>query len=248
MTNNIKFVCVATETKLYLPYLKQLIPDLVILGLNTKWGGFFTKYRLFNEYLSNLNDDDIVCFLDAYDVLPTKNINTLYDKFISTIQKHPDTKMIVAYEKFNNVFIEDNIMQHFFGSVNGKRLNSGSYIGYVKNIKHILKYMIEKYNTNTSDDQVALTMYANEFSGEIYIDIDKDFFHADCNSSLSQIYINEKTNHTCIVHACGNSLMDEFLKTEHNIIVNYEDKIKYFIENAEGFYKKSMINISSVFK
>ena len=104
MANNIKFVCVATEMKLYLPYLKQLIPDLVILGLNTKWDGFFTKYRLFNEYLSNLNDNDIVCFLDAYDVLPTKNINTLYDKLISTIQNYPDTKMIVAYDKSNFVF------------------------------------------------------------------------------------------------------------------------------------------------
>jgi hypothetical protein len=244
MTNNIKFVCVATEMKLYLSYLKQLIPDLVILGLNTKWEGFFTKYKLFNEYLSNLNDDDIVCFLDAYDVLPTKNINTLYDKFISTIQKHPDTKMIVAYEKNNNVFLE-YAAEICFNSVNGIRLNSGTYIGFVKNIKNILKSMIDKY-ANTSDDQVALTQYANEFPGEIYIDINKEFFFL-LNDPLQQINITDN-NKSCFIHANGNGLMDEFLKKEHNIIVSDVNKIKYFIENAEGVCKKTVLYMSYIFK
>jgi len=245
MANNIKFVCVATEMKLYLPYLKQLIPDLVILGLNTKWDGFFTKYKLFNEYLSNLNDDDIVCFLDAYDVLPTKKINTLYEKFVSTIQKYPDTKMILAYEKFNNVFLEC-AAEVCFGSVNGIRINSGTYIGYVKNIKNILKSMIDKYNTNTSDDQTALTQYANNFPQHIYIDINKEFFFVCCDS-LQQINITNN-NKSCFIHANGNGLMDEFLKTEHNIIVNNVNKIKYFIENTEGVCKKTVLYMSYIFK
>ena len=67
--------------KLYLPYLKLLIPDLVILGMNTKWEGFITKYKLLLAYLNNINnaisDDDIICFIDAYDVLPTKRMNDL---------------------------------------------------------------------------------------------------------------------------------------------------------------------------
>ena len=44
--SDIKYVCVATEMKLYLPSLKQLIPDVVILGLHTPWEGFITKYKL----------------------------------------------------------------------------------------------------------------------------------------------------------------------------------------------------------
>ena len=33
----IHYVCVATESKLYFPYLKQLIPELVVLVMNMKW-------------------------------------------------------------------------------------------------------------------------------------------------------------------------------------------------------------------
>lgn len=70
----IHYVCVATKSKLYFPYLKQLLPELTVLGMGTKWKGFIMKYELLGEYLKILNNDnDIVCFIDAYDILPTKN-------------------------------------------------------------------------------------------------------------------------------------------------------------------------------
>lgn len=64
------------------------------------------KYELFIDYLNKLNGDDIVCFIDAYDVLPTKNIINLETEFISFSQKHPKIKMIVCYEKVDNVMLE----------------------------------------------------------------------------------------------------------------------------------------------
>ncbi len=41
-------LCIATENKFYLPYLKQLIPNLIILGMNMEWEGYMMKPKLVN--------------------------------------------------------------------------------------------------------------------------------------------------------------------------------------------------------
>ena len=248
MSNNIKFVCVATEMNLYLPYLLQILPDLVILGLNTQWEGYFNRFKMLQTYFETLKDDDIVCFIDAYDVLPTKNINALHDKFIDFTNKHPSVKMIIGHDEtkpLNNFF--GNLL---FGSVNGIRLNGGTYIGYVKNIKEIITYIINN-NTVINDDQVALTQYANTFPQDIYIDINKEFFFV-FSDPLQPININNnkhnENNKPCFIHANLNGFLDEFLKTEHNIFIDDATKTKIFLKNIEGVYKKSLLYMSYFFK
>ena len=105
-SRRILYVCVATESKLYLPYLQKLIPNLIILGLNTKWKGVITKYKLFRKYLNSVEDDRIVVFIDAYDVLPTKNIDKLEKQFINFSIKNPDVKMIVGFDKVRNIIVD----------------------------------------------------------------------------------------------------------------------------------------------
>ena len=83
----IHYICIATENKCYLPYLKRLIPDLVILGMGLEWEGYMMKPRLVKKYLETLPNNDIVCVIDAYDILPTKNIVNLEEKFIDFCKK-----------------------------------------------------------------------------------------------------------------------------------------------------------------
>jgi hypothetical protein len=216
----IHYVCVATESKLYFPYLKQLIPDLVVLGMNMKWTGFIMKYDLLVNYLKTLNDSDIVCFIDAYDVLPTKNIIQLETQFINFSNENPDVKMIVGGQtKLNEI-------QQQFSNVyfKGSNINSGTYIGYVKNILFVLSSILKK--KNICDDQLELIKYAKKNTNDIFVDSNNNFFGV-ISTPLQQVKLNN--NNCSFVHANGNGLLEDFLAEHHNIHCKLEDRVKNYM-------------------
>jgi hypothetical protein len=227
----IHYVCVATESILYLPYLKQLLPELVVLGMGMKWRGFIMKYELIIEYLESLKDDDIICFVDAYDVLPTKNIIKLERKFIKFSKKHPNVKMIVGGG------VTQNSIQEFFNDVvfDNSKINSGTYIGYVKNIKHILLFILQQ--NNIQDDQVELIKYAKQNPNDIYCDIKHNFFYV-ISTPLQQIKLNNKK--CSFIHANGNGCLENFLLQHHNIqidtSVTFNNYIIHFYKIIKKFY------------
>lgn len=234
----IHYLTVATEEKLYLPYLKQLLPELIILGMNTKWEGFITKYRLVIKYLNELNENDIVCFMDAYDVLPTKNIINLENQFNLFMKNHKNIKMIIGYDLVDNIFLE-NMEQKWFGTINNDRLNSGNYIGYVKNIHRILSYILDQ-NPNMEDDQLEITNYAKRFPGEIYIDKGKNFFNV-ITKPLESIKVNDIDYEYSFIHANGNGFLNDFLYDYHNIVINPVDNINITFNHYVAFAKKCNI-------
>ena len=236
----INFACVATEMKLYLPYLQALLPDLVVLGLNTKWEGFITKYKLLQAYLSTLKDEDIICFIDAYDVLPTQQVKQLQANYEAFEAEHPHVKMIVGYDRVDN-FIHEYLSREIFGTVNAPgqaqmRLNSGQFIGRVKNIREIISYILE----NTAyflTDQVELTKYANEMPGDVYIDAEQHFFYVK-SKPLQQILPPANKRGCAFVHANGNGFLDTFLAEEHGIKVGYEVWFAILLANLMGVVRK----------
>lgn len=230
----IHYVCVATENKLYLPYLKQLIPSLVILGMNMKWKGFIMKHELLAEYLNTINDDDVVCFIDAYDVLPTKNIVHLEEQFKNFSMENPGVKMIVGYDKVKNK-IHEFIETLVFNNIDGDRVNGGQIIGYSKNIKLILNKLLENANPEKYDDQIELTKYIQNHKTEIYIDKYYDFFYV-ITTPLRQIK-NDKPK-VSFIHANANGMFEKFLLEHHNIRVKKREKIKNYITNSQSIAKK----------
>jgi hypothetical protein len=228
----IHYVCVATENKLYLPYLKQLLPDLVILGMDMEWKGFKMKFELTIDYLKTLNDDDIVCFIDGYDVLPTKKIFKLEKRFNKFTKKNPDAKIIIGSDT-QDFFLTNILSNILFGKVNNyDRLNSGQYIGYVKNIKYILNNILNK--DTIKDDQIELTNYANNNPNEIHIDVKKRFFNVK-TTPLMQVNSNNKS---CFLHANGNGYLEDFLLEEHNILVPKNIRIANYITNINAYCNK----------
>jgi len=237
----IKYVCVATEMKLYLPYLKQLLPELVVLGLNTKWDGFITKYKLLREYLSTpeIQDDDIICFIDAYDVLPTKNIALLETKYQTFMKEHPDIKIIVGYDKVDN-FIHEYLCRMTFGTVNDIRLNSGQFIGTAKNIREIITHILDT-TAHFQTDQIELTKYANK-NKTVYIDINEEFFYVK-SLPLQQVLLPKivSINAVAFIHANGNGCLEHFLYEEHNIQVQLKERWFNFLDNVKGVLRKIII-------
>lgn len=234
------YVCIATENKFYLPYLKKLIPNLVILGMNMEWKGYMMKPKLVYEYLKTLNSNDIVCIIDAYDILPTKNISNLENKFIIFLKKNPDVKLIVGSE------IHDSIIKKTFSNIiykshEGYIINAGQMIGYVKHVSKYFKYILSLPKSylekNNNDDQIILTNYANALTNknEIYIDKNKYFFHVNSNQ-LQQITV--PNSDVCFVHAALNGLMDDFLLQHHNIRITEKDKSNIYKEHLKYIIKK----------
>jgi hypothetical protein len=227
------YVCVATENKLYFPYLKQLIPDLVVLGMNKKWKGFSTKIKLIYKFLKTLNDNDIVCIIDAYDILPIKQNQQIEKRFVKIIDKNPNVKIIIGYDKNDND-IDESFSQYLFGSFNGKRINGGNYMGYVKNILYIYRIILQ--NEYFKDDQIELTKYLNKFPEHVYIDTNKIFFNV-VNKPLLQNNIDENCK-SYFIHANMNGYLEDFLLEHHNIIVNPIDRIHNVRDNFNGVIKK----------
>ena len=245
MNSGIRYICVATEMKLYLPYLKMLIPELVILGLNEKWEGFITKYKLLKHYLSldEIYDDTLICFIDAYDVLPTKNIIYFERKYKEFIKNHQDVKMIVGYDIVDNV-VHEHLCQDIFGTVDNVRLNSGQFIGSAKNIKEVINYILDN-TSNFQTDQIELTKYANTFKKEVYIDINHDFFYVK-SRPLKQVLLpitglNSAVAGPAFIHANGNGFLNEFLLKEHGIYISSKERIIHFIENIRSVFRKIII-------
>jgi|SaaInlStandDraft_4_1057021.scaffolds.fasta_scaffold00641_7 hypothetical protein len=232
----IHFACVATESKLYFPYLKQLLPDLKVLGFNTKWKGFIMKYELLTEHLKTLDDEDIICFVDAYDLLPTKNIGTLETKFIEFSKTHPNVKMIVGHDQASN-FLHELMEEYVFGTIEGDRINSGQFIGYVKNIKVIVSSILN--NTKIfRTDQMELTKYIKNHYDDFHIDKEKYFFHVATNPMQQSINANTDA---CFIHANGNGLLEDFLYVHHGIEIDRMHRLYNFVENFKGVVRK--INI-----
>ena len=239
----IHYVCIATENKFYLPYLKQLIPNLIILGMNMEWEGYIMKPKLVNKYLKKLHNNDIVCIIDAYDILPTKNIVNLEKKFIDFCKNNPQVKMIVGSEKHDNNIIKKKLSKIIFKEYEGYIINAGQMIGYVKNIKHYYEYILSLPKTylekNHNDDQIILTKYTLKLNNKnkVYIDKKNNFFYVN-SEMLQQITI--PNSNVCFVHAAMNGLMDNYLLEHHNINIEMKDKSTMYKEHLKQLVKKNI--------
>ena len=143
-------VTVATKDGGYYDCLKHSCKkyniNLVTLGWNQKWQGFAWRWKIYGEFVNTLKDDDIVMWIDAYDILILKNKDTIINTF-----KKFNTGIVFGSE-------QSIIINMLFKNCNKAILNGGCHVGYVKYVKMLINLMtdnklIEKWN---NDDQNML--------------------------------------------------------------------------------------------
>jgi hypothetical protein len=173
----IHIVTVATERQYYFPYLvescKRNGKELEVLGMGEKWQGFNWKYVKMMEYLKTLPTDDIVCFVDGYDVVCCRDLNELVYDF-KEIKERTGCKIVVGHEK--KTIIANYIASIYFGKCKNQEINTGTYIGYVKDILEIIEKIYELNPKNDADDQVLMIQYCNKTENEIYCDTENKLF------------------------------------------------------------------------
>ena len=192
--SKLHIVTVSTESKYYFPYLiescKKNNIELTVLGFGEKWQGFNWRFNLMREYLVTLPQDDIVCFVDGYDVICLRDLNELKDNFIN-IKNRTNCKIIVGYDNIMNKIAKFFTLLYFTGEI-----NAGTYIGTCKDILDILKNISD--TDNSSDDQKLLNKYNNENKNIIYIDKEGELFGCRINgfndSSMHKYYDIKNNN------------------------------------------------------
>jgi hypothetical protein len=241
--NNLHIITVATHSQYYFPYLVESVKkygkELEVLGFNEKWLGFNWKFKKMLLHLSTLSNDDIVCFIDGYDVLCLRNLDELANKFIE-IKNRTNRKMIIGYDNVQSK-IHSIFASIYFGKYDNKSLNSGTYIGYTKDVINILNNILKLNQDDDADDQILMTKYCNLNKNEIYIDINNELFltldaplrelsnYVDINNNKLK-YNNE---YPFFIHACGGGYLDNTL-----IKLNYKLYKPINTELSNNHYKK----------
>jgi len=138
-----------------------------ILGWGKKFTGFKMKLELVNGFLKNLDDNDILLFLDGFDVWINGNLNDIVRMLKKKNKKVIFSKHVTC--RFTNDYLQKKVFNTCRDDI---ILNSGLYMGYVKYIKIMLKRaLMEKGD----DDQRIINSLCNELSF-IRIDRDEDLF------------------------------------------------------------------------
>jgi hypothetical protein len=222
-----KFVTVATHSERYFPTLQDSCRkhgcELIVLQWNQQWRGFAWRYGCMFDYVKTLKKDEIVVFIDAFDVVILQDVKTIEKRFID--MKVP---MLFSIEKpYNNRFFRycyDKTYQH---KCQGYGLCAGAYMGYSIDVLNFLSLMLEKVRPNHYDDQVMLMELSQEKPDLFHLDVKNDIFiniHGGTPLSLSFTYFNDDDNqyfkrtekgivthenvYPCILHGVGGTNMD----------------------------------------
>jgi len=244
-----KYITVATHNKGYLDVLKYAFQfngeTLNILGYNEKWRGFTWKYKLMYKFIENLPDDEIVVFMDGYDVLllSTKNLYSNFKSFNKNIVFGIDNHNKYTKALYNRVFHNS-----FIKPKNAIDINSGLYMGYVKYLKLLLEKICinDVCNDPKMDDQKLIIKLSktNFFKENIGIDYEnkiffnmspKNLFTYKSDFKLINNKVINKNNEPNFVHGPGNTNMD-FIVEAYGYKNTKKDRKKYMINAIKTYY------------
>ena len=249
-----KIVTVATKSSGYFEYLKQSCvkngAELTVLGYGKKWLGYAWRIHLVDEFIRTLPDNEIVAFIDAYDVIMLRPVHELERQFVEFSES--DTKIVVGCERHVQNLVELG-SRLIFEKCNGESLNAGTYIGYVRNLKRVFSFMKTNVSAENDDDQVLFSNFCVALPSMIYMDADSNFFLTVTNIfgnfldaenvTITNQRVRFYNNYPFFVHGNGNTDMNDLLKRlgyelsdgERNALRTYNfvstfKKISYYIE------------------
>ena len=122
-------------------------------GIGSKWNGNKDKPTNFINFLNECRDDQIVMFVDAYDVILFDNIENIINKFLEF-----NKPLVFSAEIY--CWPDNDIAKYYPEETKNEKfryVNSGTYMGYAKDLKEMLKTYNEGKNCikyNQKDDTI----------------------------------------------------------------------------------------------
>lgn len=247
-----RFITFATHDERMLSLLKQSAINnninLEVFGYGKKWVNYGTKMYEINKYISDIPDDEIIVFFDAFDTLILTNEAEFMRKYKELNDKITDSnKKNLIFSNGHNCI---KYFKNFFLETNG-----GLFIGKCKKMKDLFSKIDKKYNwrLNGSGD-VLLERFNNYF----YVDNEYDLFYnyyfdgfiqniGTSSFCKKQIEINNKrivvnNKKPVAIHFPKNSINKLLLNDlgyEYNL--NLGNRISYVLSDFSKYYFKYFI-------
>lgn len=198
---------------------------------NDKWNGYVDKIIAIKNVVQLLNDDDIVCFIDAYDVLINNSYSEIENRF-----KSFNCDILLGAEL--NCYPDLYITRFPETTTKYKYINSGGYIGYKHAIQKIFEWksMEEIYNIckNGGDQTYFIEYYLNHMNESIKLDDKCDIFQNMHLVSWKEFTFNSGkfTNNIlnvapCFIHFNGGTWQQN---NRENIMPVFIDKMNISIK------------------
>ena len=233
MKNNLYIVTVATHTQGYFKILQKSCErhglNLIVLGFGKKWQGFAWKFKLIRDFLEFKDNEDIIVFIDAFDVIALNNMETILERFILI------NKPIIVSQDFSHVnSFSKYTISKVFPKCKNTFINSGGYIGKVWALKKMFDKIckINDCNKFNNDDQRMMISLCNDPFFDKYMTIDFDqliFLTVMTNNWFSSktdlkidnlnLVVGDKGIEPCFVHGPGNADLSKIIQ-----IYNYNFK------------------------
>jgi hypothetical protein len=242
----IKIITVANQPKYYYSYLVDTVKknngELITLGMNEEWQGLKWKFELMLAYLKTIKYNEIICFVDGYDVICTRDLTNLKKDFLQ-IKNKTNCKLVTSSVVLP--YMIDKIMISMtFDTCKNQDLNSGCYIGYSNDILEIFTKILKTKNITTNNDQILLIEYCNKYPNDIYIDIHNDLFLSIQHHNNEIDHLLQMNNNTILynnsnpyfLHGPGSTSFDNIL----NNVLGYSNV------NIKSEFNKTNSNLNRI--
>jgi len=155
------FTFLTDESKIqYLKESAELNQVNIQYLVKSTWNGYTDKIFAIQKQLEQLKDSDIICFIDAYDVVVNNTESDILEKFHSY-----QCNLLIGAEL--NCFPGQYKNQFPNTSTYSKYVNSGGYIGYVHSLKHLFHWRtpneIVRISSNGGDQTYFIEYYLNNY-------------------------------------------------------------------------------------
>ena len=177
--------------------------DIINIGKDVDWGGGTMegqggghKINLVRNYISELSDDDIVLFVDGYDVVLINQLEAVVERFVGF---NCDILFAAELECWPDPSIAWKLPYQTDGH-SYRFLNSGCYIGRVKPLKKFFKEDLDE----AQDDQLWCQLRLIEDT-EINVVLDSEAYVFQCSDTVT-LHKGEIFNENCcpaIYHGNG---------------------------------------------
>lgn len=216
-------------------YLKKsaLLNNIEVNYLkNETWDGYVDKIIAIDNIIKKHDDNDIICFIDAYDVLINNNLEYLLEKF-----KYYNCELLIGAElncyPSHYKYMYPNIVSKY------KYVNSGGYIGYKYAIQELFSWKsyndIYKICSNGGDQSYFTEYFISKQSDKIKLDSECLIFQNMHLVNWNELFFENgklcnaimKTT-PCFIHFNGGTWQQN---NHENIIPIFIEKIKLTLEN-----------------
>lgn len=202
--------------------------NVEFVGISHAFTNFTNRLYVLQEYLAQINDDEIVLVMDGYDTLFN---NT--EEYIVAQFKSKKTRILISAEKMFTY--QWGHFKDKFDSISSpyKYVNAGTYMGYCQDLRTMVDELIEINKTHSTEiDQGLLGIWAYnnlEKTHKMQLDVNCDVFwvtSADWSTIQTLSVMTNPNTHTtpAVIHNVGNTNQSIFLSYLHayKIIMNRE--------------------------